>query len=1233
MYPTNQYMDPYYSYCRDHPPYPYYPPPGWEAGHRQMAMDSSCRPPSYGTLPYSGSTSHSHLPESHSCCNKTYPPGYYSFRPPFPQEFPPSHLYYHGPFPHHLNTCPSYFVPPPPYPVDQMPYDYGKFKGHCCGCPNHVCHGGEKSNLKIEEEMPEVKPDTEQKGANNSSIIGHPSYQYPAMRLPFGNMKDDVKGRCFEVPPHLFSKWVPQSGESTADGKARSNDNHNTRQLQWPVIWMPKGYDEPKQETKEFKEVDQIRKVSKEAPHSPDVKIIPLSWFEDGHNDQKPDPRDGSGEHNGRSSMMNRSAGAEHQHDTTVDRNCKTIPVLPGGVKNGNKPAEENCKAVSVVPNKEGDEKKVHTCRTIPVMDHQKKNDEKASKVEKEGENKKSNHVGTSKAKPSKLPPVCLRVDPLPKKKSRNMSSGSLNPATNKVCEKENDTKEAQRKNQETKLSGANKESNMPVKEKPSEMEKGIGSRNVIVQDACGKPAQEEDISTKVDQKVQPSVSVKAQENTSDGSLQECDKRTEEDEMKFQGEVSKSAREVNLSELDAAVRIQSAYRGYDVRRWRPLEKLRKVKKVHDQMQDLKKQLQGLEASSKQLTVKEQVAINETIMNLLLSLDSIQGLHPSAREARKSVARELVSLQEELDSFCKQLPSEPNHFRSENEEPDRTDNAIQTTAHVSTAEVSEEAKFAGAVEEQGTCSINSSEMMNGGASSGISEQLRQDAGSTEQKHEIKESSTIHDEGKAALPGECQGTSSMSALGDAALLGHSTDQKHHMEESNTMSMEELPEKEKAAAKDEGHEVSSSNCAVSLLDKSVSEESSMLQQCWGSTECDSCTDELNTGVSSPGATEDGTAATATLSMQSGALVDKDCVAEGPESSALKPAAAATEDDQYKETSAQFDQHPVHLKDAVLHEHDLRLSSVAFSQGDQPEEAMDASTQSQVDTMQDSSTGGPDGTPELTADDNSTMDCVSTVVSENPVQSSLLEETPQCDSALQESGLQESEAVKQCEVSHEDDPALVDQTNESHLERPIGGSCTEEKGEVLSSEKEAKTVESTLHVAGAPSNMCAEPVLPESVSDESPWHQDGTMSHENPDSKMSLESQGHPQNDDLSGDKTSECNEALEEASVCETGTPGGEPQSGDPKEDAAVQMASEEAAAAVSHEAVKNDEKNLADENLKLKEMLQKLLSSGNDQMGIITELSEKVRALEGKLARKRRPKVRVRRPARNATDNLH
>jgi hypothetical protein len=350
--------------------------------------------------------------------------------------------------------------------------------------------------------------------------------------------------------------------------------------------------------------------------------------------------------------------------------------------------------------------------------------------------------------------------------------------------------------------------------------------------------------------------------------------------------------------------------------------------------------------------------------------------------------------------------------------------------------------------------------------------------------------------------------------------------------------------------------------------------------------------------------------------------------ESSALKPAAAAaTEDDQYKETSAQFG----HLKNAVLHEHDPRLASTAFSPGDQPEEARGASTESQVAaTMQDSSAGEPDGISEPTGGDNSSMDFVNTAVAENPVQSPLPEETLQCDSALQESGLQESEAAKQCEVSHEGDPALVDPMNEGRLENPIGGSSTAEKDEAVSSENEAKTVENTQHAARAPSNMSAEPDLSESVSKESLCDQDGAMLHENPDSKMSLE-KGYLQNGHASGDKTSECNETLEEYSVCATGSHSAEFQSDGPKEDAAVQMASEEGAA-VSHEAVNKDEKNLADENLKLKEILQKLLSSGSDQMGIITELSEKVKTLESKLSRKRRPKVRVRRPARNATGNL-
>ncbi|CAM0945931.1 unnamed protein product [Alopecurus aequalis] len=1233
-----------------------------------MATDSSCRPPTCGHLPYSGTTSHSHLSESHSCCNNTYPPGYYSHRPPFPQELPPPHLYYHGLFPHHLNTYPSYFAPPPPYPaVDQIPYGYGygKFKGHCCGCPNHICHGGERSKLKIEEEIPQVKPDSEQTGADNSRIIGRPSYQYPEMWLQSGNMKDDVKGRSFEMPPQLFSKWFPETGEWTGDGKQQSHDNHNARQFQWPLIWKPS------HETKEFREIDQrpkvidqSPKVTKEAPHSPEVKIIPLSWFENDNNDQKPVARDGSGEHNGRSSTKNQSAGAEHQHDTTVDRNCKTIPVMLGGVKNENKSGEENCKAISALPDKEGDEKKVRTCRTIPVM-VQKNNDEKANNVEKEGENRKINNFETSKAKLSKLPPVCLRVDPLPRKKSANRSSGSLNPAIKKVREKENDTKDAQSKNQEKKLSGPNKDSqykecNEPVKEKSFEMDKRIGSRNFKVQDSSVKPAPAEEvdekvqhssvkpipveeISTEVDEKVQPSISIAARQNESPGGLQECEKSTEEDEMKFQGESLKSVPEINLSEPDAAVCIQSAYRGYNVRRWQPLEKLRKVKKVHEQMQDLKKQLQGLEASSKQLTVKEQVAINETIMNLLLNLDSIQGLHPSVRETRKSVARELVCLQEKLDSLCKQLPSEPNQFRCEKEERERTDNAIQTTAHVSTAEASEEAKFA-VVEEPGPRSVNSSKMMNDEASSGTPKALKQDAGSTEQKHEMEESSTTNDAGKAAPPGECQGTSSMDVLCDSALPGHSTGWKRHMEESIVMPREETSKTEKAAAKGEGHEVSSVDCVESLHDEqSSSEESCALEQCPASTEHNSCTEDLNTGVSSPGATEDGTTAVASLSMQNGEPI-KDAAVEGEvwqsvalESSALKPdAAAATGDDQYKETSVQFAQPCVYLKDAELHEHDPHLDSIASNLGDEPGQARGADMQNHgADTMQDSSAREPDGTAEPTDGYTHSMHYVGSAIAEDSAQSPLLEEKPQSDSAL----LQESEAAKQCEVSCKDDPELVEQSKED----PIGGCSTGEKPEAVSLENEAKTMEGNLHVARVPNELCAEPGLPDGVSNESLGCQDGYMLHENPDSKMSLDNHSHSQDEYVSEDKTSEgteaseaveCNEMLGKASACATEPRCAEVPADNPKADPGIQMASEEAATVpATHGAVKNEEKNLADENLKLKEMLQTLLSSGNDQMGIIAELSEKVKTLEGKLARKRRPKVRVYRPARNATANVH
>lgn len=181
------------------------------------------------------------------------------------------------------------------------------------------------------------------------------------------------------------------------------------------------------------------------------------------------------------------------------------------------------------------------------------------------------------------------------------------------------------------------------VKEKsPYEMKKEVGFRNETVEVASVEHLQEEEAPTSKDgQKVQAASTTvgdqenaalksieedHVQENAGAGSLNGCDKRKNEDGTVIESETAKDdARTygVNLSESDAAVGIQSAYRGYDVRKWQPLDKLWKIKHVHEQMQVVRKQIQCLLDSCSKPTQKEQVAIGETIMNLLLKLDAIQ----------------------------------------------------------------------------------------------------------------------------------------------------------------------------------------------------------------------------------------------------------------------------------------------------------------------------------------------------------------------------------------------------------------------------------------------------------------------------------------------------------------------------------------------------------------------------------------------------------------------------------
>ncbi len=79
-----------------------------------------------------------------------------------------------------------------------------------------------------------------------------------------------------------------------------------------------------------------------------------------------------------------------------------------------------------------------------------------------------------------------------------------------------------------------------------------------------------------------------------------------------------------LSDEEAAVLIQSAYHGYEVRKWEPLKKLKKLAEVHQQVADVRNRIQNLESSSDlQRDDKQKLVIAETIMRLLLELDTIQ----------------------------------------------------------------------------------------------------------------------------------------------------------------------------------------------------------------------------------------------------------------------------------------------------------------------------------------------------------------------------------------------------------------------------------------------------------------------------------------------------------------------------------------------------------------------------------------------------------------------------------
>ena len=533
MMPACRSMDSY-PYQRNQMPFPpcYYP--GIEANSSQMKMDPPKPPFSY-EQPWHYGGSYGHPIPMHFCCGHNNFPAYYSYRPSYHHASVPSPMYYSGGYPACGEPFFAPYSPQPHYTMELPRYEYEKYVPrdyHCCGCPNHPCHQKAGRSVKIEEE----EPDAGKKVNDALAPIQVRNYPYPIVWIPpeYTSNKEPKNAHIAEVgeqdktshdrkppsprnfradaqEPRVWNGWLPfdmnrvpnmvregdqrrsqnweaekNRRESEDGGMSHKNQSEQKRsEFPFPIIWMPYYNKQEEGGRGNNQESSSTPKCIEEVPHI--FNSVPVNSQAD------------EGVTNGTVSNQVESTNTSGSDATKEVTNEKTIPVKELKFHEGKNYSEGSGKRERIIPVKQMEEN-VTKKDSHPSMDKQ----------------------STSPQKNGKLPPVCLRVDPLPGKKNGNGSSRSPSP-----------------------------------------------------------PASKEHSKAKTGEKV-------------------------------------------LADMDAAILIQAAYRGYQVRKWEPLKKLKQIAEVSKELTDVRGRIQALEHSSDlQLDEKQKIAIGETIMRLLLKLDTIQ----------------------------------------------------------------------------------------------------------------------------------------------------------------------------------------------------------------------------------------------------------------------------------------------------------------------------------------------------------------------------------------------------------------------------------------------------------------------------------------------------------------------------------------------------------------------------------------------------------------------------------
>lgn len=552
-------------------------------------------PPRHVTVDPSSSSPASceHWPTPSPCyggCVHGNVPAYTPYWPPPPPCYHPPQAPYHTCWGNHSGFYPH--APPcyihQPFPVGY--YQHGiesekdvTGKSCCTKCSPQMCSPKNGSGVVIEEhDEPEIEKGDPGEAVNHVRSTTCP---YPIVWIPHDNnaRKQEQRGSHNQHPAQIkapestkVQKGDPKSwngsfpfdentfkylmqnqdrnklqngktGElpfdfsklkSLLQGQGQTQQSKEPGQLQYPIFWIPSQGKPENVEASEKKERGNEGSDLKSVSSSNHINNGPVSQCDKGNFE-----------------------GSNVVSDAAEKSLVRNIPV-------------ESHKEPSNIPVK-------------LLENHLPEPAKRIAETEPAEETRKDKRPSPPKA--SRLPPVCLRVDPLPKR--QNDKSKSLSPPRRK---------EQALTSEETKVAS-------PLTSKMVETRTNCEKANKEkkTSEECPKPtgSEKESFETKCDLQGAKCEIVKP-----------CEAKENEE---------KPAKKT-FTEEEAARIIQSRFRGYDVRRWEPIKKLKEIASVREQMGDVKKRVQALQLLSDQHAEgKEVVVLGEMVMSLLLKLDSVQ----------------------------------------------------------------------------------------------------------------------------------------------------------------------------------------------------------------------------------------------------------------------------------------------------------------------------------------------------------------------------------------------------------------------------------------------------------------------------------------------------------------------------------------------------------------------------------------------------------------------------------